>query len=203
MGSLTRVHAPLREARRWDYLRGRSSAGARSLAGGAEHAFLGTPSGEHMFATVTINPLDKACQVSLARKIGWRGGAGARIYAELSGYGATADGLHETRPDPEGTAAARAIASGTVPPTINCEHLDDGLAIDCVRGAPTAPGARTVQLLWVWGTERGAGVLGAGGIDANGAAEAALSLPREAGGRPQGTPLQEAARAGRVWRRAL
>ncbi len=72
-GSPTRVHAPLREARRWDYLRGRPSAGARSLAGGAEHAFLGTLSGEHMFATVTINPLDKACQVSLARKIGWRG----------------------------------------------------------------------------------------------------------------------------------
>ena len=89
-----------------------------------------------MFATVTINPLDKACQVSLARKIGWWGGAGARIYAELAGYGATTDGLHETRPDPDGAAAARAIASGTVPPTINCEHLDDGLAIDCVRGAP-------------------------------------------------------------------
>ena len=135
---------------------------------------------------------------------------GARVYAELSGYGATTDGLHETRPDPEGAAAARAIGralekagaaprevsavfahaagtqagdaaevralgaalgealggvpvtamksmtghmlgasgaaqavaavkaieSGTVPPTINCEHLDDGLAIDCVRGAP-------------------------------------------------------------------
>ena len=62
---------------------GQPDAGARSLAGGAEHAFLGTPGGEHMFATVTINPLDKACQVSLARKIGWWGGAGARIYAEL------------------------------------------------------------------------------------------------------------------------
>ena len=34
---------------------------------------------------------------------------GARIYAELSGYGATTDGMHETRPDPEGAAAARAI----------------------------------------------------------------------------------------------
>ena len=171
-----------------------------------------------MFATVTINPLDKACQVSLARKIGWWGGAGARIYAELSGYNATTDGLHETRPDPEGTAAARAIGralekaeaeprevsavfahaagtqagdaaevraldaalgealgdvpvtamksmtghmlgasgaaqavaavkaieSGTVPPTINCERLDDGLAIDCVRGAPRQGSLRLV-----------------------------------------------------------
>lgn len=134
----------------------------------------------------------------------------ARIYAEVAGYGATTDGLHETRPDPEGTAAARAmsralekagaephevsavfahaagtpagdaaevralcaalgealggipvtaiksmtghmlgasgaaqavaavkaIEAGTVPPTINCEGLDDGLAIDCVRRVP-------------------------------------------------------------------
>ncbi len=133
---------------------------------------------------------------------------GARVYAELAGYGATTDGLHETRPDPEGAAAARAmsralekagagphevsavfahaagtqagdaaevraleaalgealggipvtaiksmtghmlgasgaaqavaavkaIATGIVPPTINCQGLDDGLAIDCVRG---------------------------------------------------------------------
>ena len=34
---------------------------------------------------------------------------GARVYAELSGYGATTDGMHETRPDPTGAAAARAI----------------------------------------------------------------------------------------------
>ena len=140
---------------------------------------------------------------------------GARVYAELAGYGATTDGLHETRPDPEGAAAARAISralekagaeprevravfahaagtqagdaaearalgaalgealpgipvtaiksmtghmlgasgaaqavaavkaieSGIVPPTINCEGLDDGLAIECVRG-----GARRVPL---------------------------------------------------------
>ena len=143
---------------------------------------------------------------------------GARVYAELAGYGATTDGLHETRPDPEGAAAARAIGralekagatpqdvsavfahaagtqagdaaevralgaalgealggvpvtamksmtghmlgasgaaqavaavkaivSGTVPPTINCEHLDDGLSIDCVRGAPRQGSLRLV-----------------------------------------------------------
>ena len=45
---------------------------------------------------------------------------GARTYAELAGYGATTDGVHETRPDPTGAAAARAITralakSGTGP----------------------------------------------------------------------------------------
>ena len=143
-------------------------------------------------------------------------GRGARVYAELSGYGATTDGLHETRPDPEGEAAARAmtralekagvgpdavgavfahatgtpagdaaevralrsalgpalgtapvtaiksmtghmlgasgaaqavaavraVATGTVPPTINCERLDDDLEIDCVRGGPRRAAVR-------------------------------------------------------------
>ncbi len=35
---------------------------------------------------------------------------GARVYAELSGYGATTDGVHETRPEPNGAAAAKAIS---------------------------------------------------------------------------------------------
>ena len=34
---------------------------------------------------------------------------GARVHAGLSGYGATTDAVHETRPDPEGAGAARAI----------------------------------------------------------------------------------------------
>ena len=199
MGSLTRVHAPLREARRWDYLRGRPSAGARSLAGGAEHAFLGTSSGEHMFATVTINPLDKACQVSLARKIGWWG---RRWSADLR------RALRLRRDDgrpPRNAPRPRRSGGGGACHRLGGRAPDDQLRaarrrpvdrLRARRSAPRALGARAVQLLWVWGTERGAGVLGAGGIDANGAAEAALSLAREAGGRPQGTPLERGSAGG-------
>lgn len=34
---------------------------------------------------------------------------GAKIYAELAGYGATCDAYHETSPDPEGTGGAKAM----------------------------------------------------------------------------------------------
>ena len=49
---------------------------------------------------------------------------GAKIYAEVAGYGATCDAYHETSPDPEGEAGAKAMEfavaeAGVSPETIN------------------------------------------------------------------------------------
>lgn len=49
---------------------------------------------------------------------------GAKIYAELAGYGATCDAYHETSPDPEGFGGAKAMEfavkdAGIAPETIN------------------------------------------------------------------------------------
>ena len=49
---------------------------------------------------------------------------GAKIYAEIAGYGATCDAYHETSPDPSGTAGAKAMEfavaeAGVAPETIN------------------------------------------------------------------------------------
>lgn len=49
---------------------------------------------------------------------------GARIYAEISGYGTTADALHETRPEASGVHAARAIRRALEKARLSAGELD-------------------------------------------------------------------------------
>jgi 3-oxoacyl-[acyl-carrier-protein] synthase II len=49
---------------------------------------------------------------------------GARIYAELIGYGASADGYHITAPDPEGNGAVLAMQDALRDGEINAEDVD-------------------------------------------------------------------------------
>lgn len=49
---------------------------------------------------------------------------GARIYAEIAGYGATCDAYHMTSPDPEGDGAARAMRIAMTSAGINPDRVD-------------------------------------------------------------------------------
>ncbi len=48
----------------------------------------------------------------------------AEIYGELSGYGATADAYHITKPDPEGEGAAKAMQKALEKSSVNSDDID-------------------------------------------------------------------------------
>ena len=49
---------------------------------------------------------------------------GAKVYAELLGYGATGDGYHQTAPDPEGRGATRAMRAALADAHIAPDEVD-------------------------------------------------------------------------------
>ncbi|MCG0278116.1 MAG: beta-ketoacyl-ACP synthase II [Thermanaeromonas sp.] len=49
---------------------------------------------------------------------------GARVYAEVAGYGCTADAYHITAPDPEGEGAAKAMALALADANVRPEEVD-------------------------------------------------------------------------------
>jgi 3-oxoacyl-[acyl-carrier-protein] synthase II len=106
---------------------------------------------------------------------------GAKIYAELAGYGVSSDSFHMTEPDPLGAGQARAIgaalADAELDPTdvdyINAHASSTGLgdAIE-TRALKLALGEDTLQMIPISGTKGATGHC----LGAAGAVEAAFTV---------------------------
>ncbi len=98
-----------------------------ALAGGTEHADIGfcLASFNNMKAITRSQDVDKAstpfdaersgfvlgdgCGIVVLEEYEHAKARGAKIYAEIKGYGSTCDAYHETSPDPEGEGGAQAM----------------------------------------------------------------------------------------------
>jgi 3-oxoacyl-[acyl-carrier-protein] synthase II len=107
----------------------------------------------------------------------------ARIYAEITGYGATCDAYHLTKPSPEGEGAQRAmrmaLEDAKLDPTaidyVNAHgtstphgDLEEARAMMAVFGSHALDASSPQQRLWVSSTKSAMGHLlgGAGGVEA-------------------------------------
>jgi len=68
--------------------------------------------------------LAEGAAVLILEELGRAESRGARVYAELSGYGLTSDAFHYTRPDPAGEGSARAMAQALADAGMGPEEVD-------------------------------------------------------------------------------
>ncbi len=68
--------------------------------------------------------LGEGCGILVLEELEHAKARGAKIYAEIAGYGATGDAYHMTSPSPEGTAAARAMSDAFIEAGVKAEDVN-------------------------------------------------------------------------------
>lgn len=136
-----------------------------AIAGGTEHSDIGFcyAAFNNMKAITRSTDVDRAsipfdaersgfvlgdgCGILVLEEYGHAKARGAKIYAEICGYGSTCDAYHETSPDPEGRGGAKAmefaVAEAGIDPTevnyINAHgtstHMNDSTETMAIKSA--------------------------------------------------------------------
>jgi 3-oxoacyl-[acyl-carrier-protein] synthase II len=99
-------------------------ASARALSASREPSRASRPFERHRDGFV----LAEGAGIVILEELSRARARGARIYAEVRGYGATCDAVHVTSPDPEGQGAYRAMASALDVSGISRDEVDVVLA---------------------------------------------------------------------------